>query len=172
MQDLDIDFQLVLNAATYDQLMEQLGRDTALLESLRVMDYSLLLGVHYLSWGPDQWEPPRIKVFVNNLHMPESHPSFVHVHPCSPRITPFVVMAGLWHVQMAFDSCSWSSQRLKLSRLHCTDPKMPLCVVDTFNIWPGGACVHQARLPCLQLAKLAQMYNIGIWRQIPCSFCL
>ena len=62
LQDLDIDFQLVLNAATYDQLMEQLQRDTALLESLRVMDYSLLLGVHYLSWGPDQWAPPEIKV--------------------------------------------------------------------------------------------------------------
>lgn len=62
MQDLDIDFQLVLNAGTYDQLMEQLQRDCALLESLRVMDYSLLLGVHYLSWGPDQWVPPQIKV--------------------------------------------------------------------------------------------------------------
>ena len=62
VQDLDIDFQLVLNAATYDQLMGQLGRDCALLESLRVMDYSLLLGVHYLSWGGDEWFPPQIKV--------------------------------------------------------------------------------------------------------------
>ncbi len=62
LQDLDIDFQLVLNAAIYDQLMGQLGRDCALLESLRVMDYSLLLGVHYLSWGADQWIAPQIKV--------------------------------------------------------------------------------------------------------------
>ena len=62
MQDLDINFQLVLNAATYDQLMGQLGRDCALLESLRVMDYSLLLGVHYLSWGADEWIAPQIKV--------------------------------------------------------------------------------------------------------------
>lgn len=62
VQDLDIDFQLVLNAATYDQLMGQLGRDCALLESLRVMDYSLLLGMHYLSWGGDEWFPPQIKV--------------------------------------------------------------------------------------------------------------
>jgi len=62
LQDLDIDFQLVLNAATYDQLMGQLGRDCALLESLRVMDYSLLLGVHYLSWGADEWIAPQIKV--------------------------------------------------------------------------------------------------------------
>ncbi|KAL0047732.1 hypothetical protein WJX82_010619 [Trebouxia sp. C0006] len=61
LKDLDIDFQLVLNAATYVQLMGQLGRDCALLESLRVMDYSLLLGVHYLSWGADQWIAPQIK---------------------------------------------------------------------------------------------------------------
>ena len=46
----------------YDQLMGQLGRDCALLESLRVMDYSLLLGVHYLSWGADKWIAPQIKV--------------------------------------------------------------------------------------------------------------
>lgn len=63
LQDLDIDFQLLLNAGTYDQLMEQLQRDCALLESLHVMDYSLLLGVHYLTWGPDEWAPPQIKVF-------------------------------------------------------------------------------------------------------------
>ena len=62
VQDLDIDFKLVLTAGTYDQLMGQLQRDCALLESLRVMDYSLLLGVHYLSWGPDQWDPPKLKV--------------------------------------------------------------------------------------------------------------
>ena len=62
LQDLDIDFQLLLNAGTYDQLMEQLQRDCALLESLHVMDYSLLLGVHYLTWGPNEWAPPDIKV--------------------------------------------------------------------------------------------------------------
>lgn len=62
MQDLDIDFRLVLNTGTYDQLMGQLGRDCALLESLHVMDYSLLLGIHFLSWGPDEWFPPQIKV--------------------------------------------------------------------------------------------------------------
>lgn len=62
LQDLDIDFQLLLNAGTHDQLMEQLQRDCALLESLHVMDYSLLLGVHYLTWGPDEWAPPEIKV--------------------------------------------------------------------------------------------------------------
>ena len=62
LQDLDIDFQLLLNAGTYDQLMKQLQRDCALLESLHVMDYSLLLGVHYLTWGPDEWAPPQIKV--------------------------------------------------------------------------------------------------------------
>ena len=70
MQDLDIDFQLVLNAATYDQLMEQLARDCALLESLNVMDYSLLLGVHYLSWGSEHWFPPEIKVTPPPPHPP------------------------------------------------------------------------------------------------------
>ena len=62
MQDLDIDFKLVLNAATYDRLMDQIQEDCALLEALRVMDYSMLLGVHYLSWGPEEWHPPKIKV--------------------------------------------------------------------------------------------------------------
>ena len=64
MQDLDIDFKLVLNGATYDRLMEQIQKDCALLEALRVMDYSMLLGVHYLSWGPDEWHPPKIKVIL------------------------------------------------------------------------------------------------------------
>lgn len=62
MQDLDIDFRLMLNAATYDRLMAQIQSDCALLEALRVMDYSMLLGVHYLSWGPEEWHPPKIKV--------------------------------------------------------------------------------------------------------------
>ncbi len=33
------------------RLMDQLAADCALLEELRVMDYSLLLGVHYRSTG-------------------------------------------------------------------------------------------------------------------------
>ena len=67
LQDLDIDFKLVLNSATYDRLMEQIQKDCALLEALRVMDYSMLLGVHYLSWGPEEWHPPRIKVRVKDV---------------------------------------------------------------------------------------------------------
>ena len=62
VQDLDIDFKLVLNASTYDRLMDQIEEDCALLEALRVMDYSMLLGVHFLAWGPDEWHPPKIKV--------------------------------------------------------------------------------------------------------------
>lgn len=57
----------MLNAATYDRLMEQIQNDCALLEALRVMDYSMLLGVHYLSWGPEEWHPPKIKVRTENL---------------------------------------------------------------------------------------------------------
>ena len=58
MQDLDLDLRLQLDPKTHQSMMNQIGADVALLEQLHVMDYSLLLGVHYTSWGDDQWQPP------------------------------------------------------------------------------------------------------------------
>lgn len=58
LQDLDMDLRLQLDPATHRAMMHQIHADVAVLEQLHVMDYSLLLGVHYSSWGDDQWQPP------------------------------------------------------------------------------------------------------------------
>ncbi|EIE18182.1 PIP5K-domain-containing protein [Coccomyxa subellipsoidea C-169] len=51
LKDLDLDIKVKLEEGWHDRLMDQLAADCALLEELRVMDYSLLLGVHYRSTG-------------------------------------------------------------------------------------------------------------------------
>lgn len=45
-KDLDLDATFRLPAPTRDRLMRQMQSDAAFLESVGVMDYSLLLGVH------------------------------------------------------------------------------------------------------------------------------
>jgi len=57
-QDLDLDVRLALSARAHAALMAQLAADTALLQALHVMDYSLLLGLHFPRWGADRWRPP------------------------------------------------------------------------------------------------------------------
>eukprot|EP00884_Botryococcus_braunii_P012486 jgi/Botrbrau1/21238/Bobra.39_2s0036.1 len=47
LKDLDLDIIFKLEEGWPDRLMWQLAEDCALLEELKVMDYSLLLGVHY-----------------------------------------------------------------------------------------------------------------------------
>lgn len=46
-QDLDVDFRLQLKDELYKKLMRQIQADAGLLERMHVMDYSLLLGIHY-----------------------------------------------------------------------------------------------------------------------------
>ena len=58
LQDLDVDMRLQLKNVNYEVLMEQICADAAILEKLHVMDYSLLLGIHYVDWG-NNWFPPR-----------------------------------------------------------------------------------------------------------------
>lgn len=58
LKDLDIDMAFELTSAAHGQLLTQLQKDVCFLESLRVMDYSLLMGVHFLRWGEAQWYPP------------------------------------------------------------------------------------------------------------------
>ncbi|KAK9837682.1 hypothetical protein WJX74_002866 [Apatococcus lobatus] len=58
LKDLDLDLCLQLDPTTHQTMLHQIDADVALLEQLHVMDYSLLLGVHYSSWGDDQWQPP------------------------------------------------------------------------------------------------------------------
>ncbi|KAK9868987.1 hypothetical protein WJX84_003964 [Apatococcus fuscideae] len=58
LKDLDLDLRLQLDPRTHQAMMQQIDADVALLEQLHVMDYSLLLGVHYKTWGDSQWQPP------------------------------------------------------------------------------------------------------------------
>eukprot|EP00879_Flechtneria_rotunda_P014779 GHRR01015443.1.p1 GENE.GHRR01015443.1~~GHRR01015443.1.p1 ORF type:complete len:930 (+),score=427.73 GHRR01015443.1:117-2906(+) len=46
-KDLDVDTRIVLQQPAYDKLIAQLTADADLLRTVGVMDYSLLLGVHY-----------------------------------------------------------------------------------------------------------------------------
>jgi len=60
LKDLDLDCTFKLAAGWRDHLLNQLEIDCRLLEELQVMDYSLLLGVHYRDndSGPPQVERP------------------------------------------------------------------------------------------------------------------
>ena len=60
LKDLDLDCTFKLETGWRDKLMNQLQIDCALLEELQVMDYSLLLGVHYRDAhrGPASPEKP------------------------------------------------------------------------------------------------------------------
>lgn len=51
LKDLDLDVAFKLEEGWHQRLHEQLARDAQLLESMNVMDYSLLLGVHYPKKG-------------------------------------------------------------------------------------------------------------------------
>lgn len=57
-KDLDLDMKLALAKGAHAALMRQIEADAALLARMHVMDYSLLLGVHYPKWGQDVWYPP------------------------------------------------------------------------------------------------------------------
>lgn len=67
LQDLDIDVRLALAKGAHAALMKQIQADTALLARMHVMDYSLLLGVHYPKWGDNTWFPPNECPAVRNL---------------------------------------------------------------------------------------------------------
>jgi len=51
LKDLDLDVTFKLEEGWHQKLHEQLSKDALLLESMNVMDYSLLLGVHYRKQG-------------------------------------------------------------------------------------------------------------------------
>ena len=78
LKDLDIDVKFELSPERRAALLAQIKADAAFLESLHVMDYSLLLGVHFVNWGDAEWYPP----FEN---WPESEQS-----PLSPFLSPMM----------------------------------------------------------------------------------
>lgn len=58
LKDQDIDLKVELTAEQHAAFMRQIAADAEFLEKLHVMDYSLLLGVHFLRWGNEEWYPP------------------------------------------------------------------------------------------------------------------
>ena len=58
LKDLDVDLALALDARTHAELTRALRADAAFLERLGLIDYSLLLGVHFGGWAPGCWRPP------------------------------------------------------------------------------------------------------------------
>jgi 1-phosphatidylinositol-4-phosphate 5-kinase len=58
LKDQDIDLKFELTAEQHEAFMQQLEADAEFLERLHVMDYSLLLGVHFIRWGNEEWYPP------------------------------------------------------------------------------------------------------------------
>ena len=53
-----MDVRLAVPARAHAALMAQIAADTQLLQALHVMDYSLLLGLHFPRWGAGRWYPP------------------------------------------------------------------------------------------------------------------
>jgi hypothetical protein len=90
-------------AAVLRRLMDQLAADCALLEELRVMDYSLLLGVHYRSTGWTSSPPVTDKV--------DAPPLAVRPHP--GRVAHCSLIAA--HAMTAF-SCAKSAACIKERR--------------------------------------------------------
>ena len=58
LQDNDLDMHFIMAPALRERLLAQLRLDCAFLTSLKSIDYSLLLGVHFLCWGNGEWHPP------------------------------------------------------------------------------------------------------------------
>jgi len=58
LKDQDIDLKFEMTAEQHAAFMQQLAADAEFLETLHVMDYSLLLGVHFIRWGNEEWYPP------------------------------------------------------------------------------------------------------------------
>ena len=58
LKDLDLDIQFECREEERARLLRCLKADATFLQRLGVIDYSLLLGVHFSRWGEDLWCPP------------------------------------------------------------------------------------------------------------------
>lgn len=63
---------LFLEPDTYQAVMKTIQRDCRVLESFKIMDYSLLVGIHILDADGDPDEPPEVRkimqmVFIEKL---------------------------------------------------------------------------------------------------------
>ncbi len=64
LKDLDIDMKFLVSSRNYLKVLATMQNDVSFLASRNLIDYSLLLGVHVISWGERQWYSPE-EVFQN-----------------------------------------------------------------------------------------------------------
>ncbi|CAI5961401.1 unnamed protein product [Closterium sp. NIES-64] len=77
LKDLDLDLAFLLHPPWRPLLLQQIAADCAFLEQQHIMDYSLLLGVHFKATGP----PPAPIVTITDAHL--DGPSPVSVQPAA-----------------------------------------------------------------------------------------
>lgn len=58
LKDLDIDMKFEISTERYQAIMHMIAKDVHFLSKRRLIDYSLLLGVHFIAWGDTAWYPP------------------------------------------------------------------------------------------------------------------
>lgn len=58
LKDLDIDMKFEISTERYQAIMHMIVKDVHFLSKRRLIDYSLLLGVHFIAWGETAWYPP------------------------------------------------------------------------------------------------------------------
>ena len=64
LKDLDVDVKFLVSSRNYLKVLATMQNDVSFLSSRNLIDYSLLLGVHVISWGERRWYSPE-EVFQN-----------------------------------------------------------------------------------------------------------
>lgn len=119
--------------------MKQLAADCALMEELRVMDYSLLLGVHYRS--PGYASSPQVTDKVDHAASRHTeHYAWAHQSQMSLLLAPQLLV----HFRMLNDVSS---------RLTCLQQRLMLMDVD--RIWTD--ITSQLTPPCFPEATLCSL---------------
>ncbi|CAI5506735.1 unnamed protein product [Closterium sp. Naga37s-1] len=89
LKDLDLDLAFLLHPPWRPLLLQQIAADCAFLEQQHIMDYSLLLGVHFKATGP----PPAPIVTITDAHL--DGPSPASLQPAAPHGTSATAVSSM-----------------------------------------------------------------------------